>query len=132
MMIDRSFHLFITDRTGRSVTVEWIDNEMVVTEGCAVTNHILGASGIVTEPDIDSETRYRILTEDITACAGTADEMTAMSFLSDAALRSDDPGRMQTEWSCVYDLNDFKVTICTDTDYDHSFTVTPETFGSVR
>ena len=130
MMIDRSFHLFITDRTGRSVTVEWIDNEMVVTEGCAVTNHLLGS--IVTEPDIDSETRYRILTDDITACAGTADEMAAMSFLSDAALRSDDPGRMQTEWSCVYDLNDFKVIICTDTGYDQSFTVTPETFGSVR
>jgi hypothetical protein len=55
-----------------------------------------------------------------------------MTFLSDAALRSDDPKRMQTEWSCVYDLDDFKVTVCTDTVYDHSFTVTPETFGAVK
>lgn len=131
-MIDRSFHLFITDRSGKSVIVEWIDNEMVITEDCKVTNHILFSGYVEPDPDIDSETRYKILTDDISACSGTADAVTAMTFLSDAALRSDDPKRMQTEWSCVYDLDDFKVTVCTDTVYDHSFTVTPETFGAVK
>ena len=131
-MIDRSFHLFITDRSGRSVIVEWIDNEMVVTEDCKVTNHIVCSDYTEDEPDTDSMNRYKILTDNLSACGGTADAATAMIFLSNAALRSDDPGRMQTEWSCVYDLDDFKVTICTDTVYDHSFTVTPETFNAVK
>ena len=131
-LIDRSFHLFITDRSGRSVIVEWIDNEMVVTEDCKVTNHIIWSGYTEDEPDTDSMSRYKILTDNIYACGGTADAETAMIFLSNAALRSDDPGRMQTEWSCVYDLDDFKVTICTDTVYDHSFTVTPETFNAVK
>ena len=129
-MIDRSFHLFITDRSGRSVIVEWIDNEMVVTEDCKVTNHIVCSDYTEDEPDTDSMNRYKILTDNLSACGGTADAATAMIFLSDAALRSDDPGRMQTEWSCVYDLDDFKVTICTDAVYDHSFTVTPESFNA--
>ncbi|MBR3143060.1 MAG: linear amide C-N hydrolase, partial [Clostridiales bacterium] len=127
-MIDRSFHLFITDRSGRSVIVEWIDNEMAVTEDGKVTNHILCSGYTEGDPDTDSMNRYKILTDNLSSCGGTADAATAMIFLSDAALRSDDPGRMQTEWSCVYDLDDFKVTICTDAVYDHSFTVTPETF----
>ena len=131
-MIDRSFHLFITDRSGRSVIVEWIDNEMVVTEDCKVTNHIVCSDYTEDEPDTDSMNRYKILTDNLSACGGTSDAATAMIFLSNAALRSDDPGRMQTEWSCVYDLDDFKVTICTDTVYDHSFTVTPETFNAVK
>lgn len=131
-MIDRSFHLFITDRSGRSVIVEWIDNEMVVTEDCKVTNHIVCSDYTEDEPDTDSMNRYKILTDNLSACGGTADAATAMIFLSNAALRSDDSGRMQTEWSCVYDLDDFKVTICTDTVYDHSFTVTPETFNAVK
>ena len=131
-MIDRSFHLFITDRSGKSVIVEWIDNEMVVTEDCKVTNHIVCSNYTEDEPDTDSMNRYKILTDNLSACGGTADAATAMIFLSNAALRSDDPGRMQTEWSCVYDLDDFKVTICTDTVYDHSFTVTPETFNAVK
>ncbi len=129
-MIDRSFHLFITDSSGRSVIVEWIDNEMAVTEDCKVTNHILCSGYTEGDPDTDSMNRYKILTDNLSSCGGTADAATAMIFLSDAALRSDDPGRMQTEWSCVYDLDDFKVTICTDTLYDHSFTVTPETFNA--
>lgn len=127
-MIDRSFHLFITDRSGRSVIVEWIDNEMAVTEDGKVTNHIVCSDYTEDDPDTDSMNRYKILTDNLSSCGGTADAATAMIFLSDAALRSDDPGRMQTEWSCVYDLDDFKVTICTDAVYDHSFTVTPETF----
>ena len=131
-MIDRSFHLFITDRSGRSVIVEWIDNEMAVTEDCKVTNHILCSGYTEGDPDTDSMNRYNILTDNLSSCGGMADAATAMIFLSDAALRSDDPGRMQTEWSCVFDLDDFKVTICTDTLYDHSFTVTPETFNGAK
>ena len=129
-MIDRSFHLFITDRSGRSVIVEWIDNEMAVTEDGKVTNHILCSGYTEGDPDTDSMNRYKILTDNLSSCGGTADAATAMIFLSDAALRSDDPGRMQTEWSCVYDLDDFQVIVCTDTVYDHSFTVTPETFNA--
>lgn len=39
--IDWAHHLAIADASGHSVVVEWIDNEMIVTETPAVTNHYL-------------------------------------------------------------------------------------------
>lgn len=39
--IDWAHHIAIADATGHSVVVEWIDNEMIVTETPAVTNHYL-------------------------------------------------------------------------------------------
>lgn len=39
--IDWAHHIAIADATGHSVVVEWINNEMVVTETPAVTNHYL-------------------------------------------------------------------------------------------
>ena len=39
--IDWAHHIAIADATGHSVVVEWIDNEMQVTETPAVTNHYL-------------------------------------------------------------------------------------------
>ena len=34
----RQFHFFIADKSGKSLIVEWLDNEMVITEDTAVTN----------------------------------------------------------------------------------------------
>ncbi len=39
--IDWAHHIAIADATGHSVVVEWINNEMIVTETPAVTNHYL-------------------------------------------------------------------------------------------
>ena len=72
--LNNSYHLYITDKTGRSVVVEWTDNEMYITEDNCCTNNVL----------------------------------------------STEHG---TQWSCVYDLDDFTISICTKRNYDdpHKF-----------
>ena len=42
--IDYSHHLAISDATGRSVVVEWVDNKMLVVESPICTNHYLAES----------------------------------------------------------------------------------------
>ena len=42
--IDYSHHLAISDATGRSVVVEWVDNKMFVAESPLCTNHYLAES----------------------------------------------------------------------------------------
>ncbi len=42
----------------------------------------------------------------------------AMQLLSDASMKGSSTG---TEWSCVYNLNDYSVDICFDTNYDEVY-----------
>lgn len=128
-MIGSEFHLFISDKSGKSVTVEWLDNDTVVTEGPAVTNHVLGDPVYhPINPYGESTERYNILMDDLACCSGTTSPEDAMTFLADVSWDSVSPYRNQTEWSCVYDLDSFEVYICFDVDYDHIYTITPETF----
>ena len=56
-------HLAMADKTGRSVVVEYINNEMLVTETPVVTNFYLAEGekhGIGTQ---QSHRRYELLTE---------------------------------------------------------------------
>ncbi len=132
-MIDSSFHLFITDRTGASVVVEWIDGEMIITETPAVTNFVMG------DPEdtgylLGGECRrYDALMADWNACGGIASEEETMGFMADASDdESLDPDVLGTEWSCVYNLDDFTVSVCFDVAYDEPYLVTPEVFGVNR
>lgn len=95
-------HFALADSTGRSVVVEYINNEMVVTETPVVTNFYLSEGekyGIGTE---QSHTRYEILTELLAQKSTfTMDEMRdAMSSVSKRNF-----GEFEsTEWSIVFDL----------------------------
>ena len=53
------------------------------------------------------------------------EEAYANHLLGDAAQRSDD---IQTEWSCVYDLDHFVLYIYNDCDRNTVYTITPEVF----
>lgn len=95
-------HFAIADSTGRSVAVEYVNNEMVVTETPVVTNFYLAEGekyGIGTE---QSHTRYEILT-DLLARQSTftmEDMRDAMSSVSKRNF-----GEFEsTEWSIVFDL----------------------------
>ena len=131
-MLEQSSHFFITDKSGNSVVVEWINDEMTITETPAVTNYVLSDPHHYENNSRNgSDGRYEILMEDIAACSGRADRGKAMGFLSEA---SDDPdkGQTETEWSVVYDLNAFDAYICTDMDYEKTYIITPATFGVNR
>lgn len=95
-------HFALADSTGRSVVVEYVNNEMVVTETPVVTNFYLAEGekyGIGTE---QSHTRYEILTELLSRKSTfTMEDMRdAMSSVSKRNF-----GEFEsTEWSIVFDL----------------------------
>lgn len=117
--IDCTYHLFITDKSGKYVVVEWLDNEMVVTEHPCVTNSVIAPGKYYDAGDPDD----RLPT--IEGCLGSdriATEAAAMSILDKAK------NARFTEWSCVYNLEKFKVDICLDTDYSKVYTVSAKDF----
>ncbi len=115
------FHLFITDRSGRYVVVEWLDNEMVVTEHPYCTNSVIAPGDYY---DMGNPDR-RI--EVIETCLGpelTAAEQEAMEVLSKVRGH----GVFGTEWSCIYNLDNFTVNICFDAEYDTVYTFSADDF----
>ncbi|MCR5528129.1 MAG: linear amide C-N hydrolase [Saccharofermentans sp.] len=132
-MIDSAFHLYITDRSGAHVVVEWLGGEMVLTDPPAVTNFVMGDPEDTDYIQGGECRRYDALMVDWNGCFGIASEEETMSFMADASDDENaDPGVLGTEWSCVYNLDDFEVTVCFDLAYNEPYSVTPETFGVKR
>lgn len=96
-------HFALADTTGRSVAVEYIGNQMVVTETPAVTNFYLAdgpKKGIGSQ---QSHTRYDILTR-----ALETQPVMNLEQLRDAldSVSKDNFNEFEsTEWSAVFDLN---------------------------
>ncbi len=121
--LGNSYHLFITDVSGKSVVVEWIGNEMFVTESPLVTNHMLCENNY----DFGNEfPRFDTIKNKLAETNGTLTADEAMTLLSDV---SQEKNNYATEWSCVYNLTDFTVDICLDNNYDavYSFVTNKET-----
>lgn len=94
-------HFALADAAGKSVVVEYVDNEMVVVETPVVTNYYLAAgdkNGIGTA---QSHTRFDILTEQLAETPvmepdAVRDAMQSVSKQNFGEFES-------TEWSIVYD-----------------------------
>ncbi|WP_243125464.1 C45 family autoproteolytic acyltransferase/hydolase [Clostridium transplantifaecale] len=94
-------HLALTDRTGRSVAVEYVNNEMSVIETPVLTNFYLTPGdkfGIGTE---QSHTRYEILMNRLSEqpVMDLEDMKDAMSSVS----KNNFGEFLSTEWTIVYD-----------------------------
>ena len=107
-----NYHLFITDRSGRYVVVEWLGGEMVVTEYPACTNSVIAPGDYFDMGDPDNRID--------TICTGLGTERVVAE--SEAMMILDSVSARITEWSCVYNLDDFTVSICLDTDYENVYT----------
>ena len=103
-------HLFIVDKSGRSVVVEWIDDQMNVIETDACTNSVLTLGESY---DIGADARLPQIQACLTEHNGILSSEQARDLLAQVALG--------TEWSCVYDLNNFKVDLYMDSDFDHVY-----------
>lgn len=93
-------HFAIADAVGRSVAVEYIDNEMSVVETPIVTNFYLTPGekyGIGTE---ESHRRYEILTKTLRSSMSMDDVRDAMDSVSK---HNFDSVFASTEWSIVFD-----------------------------
>lgn len=116
-----NYHLFITDRTGRYVVVEWLDNEMVVTEYPYCTNSVIAPGKYYDMGDPDD--RISTIDENLGPSL-VATEQEAMDILDKVHNKQG-----LTEWSCVYNLDDFTVSICLDSDFGTSYTFSVTDFA---
>ena len=104
-----TYHVFLTDKTGRSVVVEWDqEGSMRVIEDNDVTNFALYKQDLTQ----DYDQRYAKIRRRIDS-ADTMSSSDAMEVLK--AVYHD------TRWSAVYDLEKFSVDICFNGDYEVCF-----------
>ena len=112
-------HLFITERSGRSVVVEWEDNEMKVVEADAVTNFVMS------KPEHEPCERYDTIVGRFEETGRVMSCDDAMDLLMDVSQNGE---RIKTQWSCVYDLDNFKMYLVTDANRADVYEITPEFF----
>lgn len=113
-------HFAIADAKGHSVVVEYVDDEMVVTDTPVVTNFYLAEGekyGIGTE---QSHTRYEILTDRL-----KEKQMMDMQDVRDAlnSVSKDNFGEFEsTEWSIVFHQGSGKVQYYHRENYEKAYT----------
>ena len=112
-------HLFITDRSGHSVVVEWEDNEMKVVEADAVTNFVMS------KPEHEPCERYDTIVGRFEETGRVMSCDDAMDLLMDVSQNGES---IKTQWSCVYDLDNFKMYLVTDANRADVYEITPEFF----
>ncbi len=112
--IGTSHHLAISDKSGKSVVVEYIDNVMTVTETSAVTNHYLSEgykNGIGNEESHNRFDKILDMKSDVKSTQDMRDCMEAVSYEG------------ETQWSIVYNLDNSALDFYYRRDYEssHSF-----------
>ena len=118
-----NYHLFITDKSGRSVIAEWVDNELNIIEGDHVCN-----SYMTNQEEVVADARYQTLDKRLSECGGVMTAFDAMDLLKAVKQKYNDADTA-TQWSCVYDLDNFKLYIVSDMDFDNVYEVVPDSFG---
>lgn len=92
--IGMSHHIAISDASGRSVVVEYVADEMIVTETPVVTNHYLSPGEKKGVGNKESHARFDKLMELRDAVTGTEQMRDTMETVSYSGI---------TQWSIVYD-----------------------------
>ena len=105
-------HIFLADKSGRAVVIEWHNDEMKVVESSVCTNFRMSAKAL--NGDFSGQC-YRFDT--ITECLEESpqnDADAAMDILKEARVS-------WTQWSCVYHLDDFSVDYVIDNEYEQPY-----------
>ncbi|MBQ7918638.1 MAG: linear amide C-N hydrolase [Lachnospiraceae bacterium] len=108
--IGMSHHLSIADASGRSVVVEYVNNEMIVTETLAVTNHYLSEGEKYGVGNEESHARFDKLMNmrsDIASVDQLRDGMESVSYAG------------ITQWSIVYDTKNMVLDFFWQRDYEN-------------
>ena len=121
--IGLAHHYAISDASGRSVVVEYVDNKMVVTEAPAVANHYLCEEKLNVGL-IDGDHRYEKLCERFDQADGVMNEKQltdAIKAVSQPEVKGQSLG---TAWTMVMDLKNPSVTYYSRRHYDKPFRFT--------
>ena len=113
------YHLFITDKSGKSVITEWMDDEFYVVEDDVVTNFVLHDDKHSKDSDGRvARIRYALEGKD------TVSKSEAMEVLSKARMST-----CKTCWSVVYDLDNFLFDVCFYEDYNKKYSYSEKNFN---
>lgn len=111
--LDWAHHIAIADATGHSVVVEWLDNEMIVTETPAVTNHYL--TPLRPHVGIGATEARRD-----TLCA-RLEQQPEMTLQQMTQLLQDVSFEDYTGWSVVFNTQDLTATYYYRTDFTQTY-----------
>lgn len=115
-----AYHLALSDASGRSVVVEYVDNQMIITETPSVTNHYLCEAkhnvGLS-----ENDHRYDSLMEQYGNANGVMDTQGLTNAIISVAQQGKDPVIGGTQWTMVMDLTHPSVTYYSHRDFDHPF-----------
>ena len=115
--IGTSHHLSISDSSGKSVVVEYIGGEMIVTETPVVTNHYLSEGEKFGVGDEESHRRYGELMKKSEDNLSTDDMANCMESVSYEG---------QTQWSVIYDIEELKLDFYFQRQFDNPLTFSIE------
>lgn len=117
--IGAAHHYAMSDASGRSVVVEYVDNQMVVTETQAVTNHYLCEQkrnvGL-----LPFDNRYNVLCEQYNQATGVMTQQTLTEAIKSVSQPSSD-NFWGTIWTAVMDLSHPSVTYYSRRNFDKPF-----------
>lgn len=117
--IGAAHHYAMSDATGRSVVVEYVDNQIVVTETPAVTNHYLCEQKLNTGL-IFGDTRYDQLCLDYNQANGVMSQQ-AMTEAIESVAQPASETFWGTLWTMVMDLTNPSVTYYSRRNFDKPF-----------
>lgn len=98
--IGTAHHLAVSDADGNSVVIEYVNNEMVVTQTSVVTNHYLSAGEKYGIGNEESHKRYDTLLTIWQSNKGIMDNRTLQEVMETVSYPD------ITQWSIVYDKTD--------------------------
>lgn len=101
--------------------MEWAGNEMYVVEENGCTNSVLSTENKYYDPE-DNCNRYDIIKARLENNNNILTDKEAMELAADVS------HKRQTEWSCVFNLDDFSVDVCVDADYSKTYSFTKKDF----
>lgn len=123
-----NYHFFVTDKSGKSLVIEYYNNEMTLHESAICTNYYLRKDAPHFAQNENSYRRFDIVKDALDAHA-VMDEETAMATLAAAkSYVEDKDGLKSTQWSEVFNLDKGTVNICIDGDFEHVYHFTIQDF----
>lgn len=109
------FHYQISDASGKSVVVEYINNKMSVVDTNHATNFMVSPSVFGTGHGQD---RYETLSNELTKSNDTLTDVQAMNLLHEVAQYGKASTKSWTRWSMIYNKSNGTVNAVIGRDYD--------------
>ena len=118
--IGAAHHYAISDASGRSVVVEYVDNRMEVVESPAVTNHYLCPDKLNVGL-YEGDRRYDYLCGQLKASGGMMDKRQLTEAIAAVSQPPAQGDWLGTAWTMVMDLTDLSVTYYSRRHFDKPF-----------